>query len=164
MLRNYGLILALLNTVGKVKTRKKLQKVVFFLKIVNVPFSEKFSLHHFGPYSPELQLEIDQLGDAGFITSEFNEFQNTATGNQYLKEHSEYLAIFSDDKLMRLVKTLNGFEPFKLESMATIVYFENSYGNDKKMLRKTIKGIKPHLDGVFDEAWKYLENLDLHIR
>lgn len=162
MLKNYGLILALLNTARKINTRKKIQKIVFFMKMVNIPFSEKFSLHHFGPYSPELQLELDQLGDAGFITSEFNEFQNTAMGDSYLSEHGDYLALFADSNLREMVKALNEIEPFKLESMATIVFFEHSYGKNRKNLRIVLKGIKPHLDDVFDDAWNKLDEFNLH--
>ncbi|MHA1194337.1 MAG: hypothetical protein ACTSP9_18980 [Promethearchaeota archaeon] len=47
--------------------------------------------------------------------------------------------------------------------MATIVYFEKSYGIDKEKLKKAVLNIKPHLKNIFDNAWSELDRLELHI-
>jgi uncharacterized protein YwgA len=38
---------------GTLRTRKRLQKVVFMLQAAGCPFDDGFGLHHFGPYSSD---------------------------------------------------------------------------------------------------------------
>ena len=63
-MKNFEKILALIKlTDNKIDGRTKFQKIVYILKNNGVNFEEQFKYHYFGPYSPELQLEIEELID-----------------------------------------------------------------------------------------------------
>lgn len=162
MMGNYGNILALLDEAGEINSRKKIQKIVYFLQKKFSLFNEKFSLHQFGPYSSELQIELDQLDEAGLISQRFSNFVLEDKGRTFLKKDLKISEKFESDEVKQLIKKLNDIPPFKLESMATIAYFEQSYGRNKEELRKAIHDIKPHLDDVFEEAWGMLDEFELH--
>lgn len=46
---------------GDLRTRKRLQKVVYLLKAGGCPFDADFTLHHYGPYSHELARLTDEM-------------------------------------------------------------------------------------------------------
>lgn len=52
---------------GKVMGRKRFQKAVHLLQFLGYPLPETFSYHHYGPYSPELQDELDFLAEIGLL-------------------------------------------------------------------------------------------------
>lgn len=164
MLENYVHIMLLLKDATEIRTRKKLQKIVYLLQRKGAPFDENFSLHHYGPYSPELQIEVDQLDEADLIDQEFKAdsyfFRLTGKGETFIeKEISHVIGVH---ELKDLIRNLNALEPHILEMMATIVYFEKSYGNDKVKLKSVLGSIKPHLMPNFDKAWELLDKHDLH--
>jgi uncharacterized protein YwgA len=168
MLENYALIVELLKEVGEIRTRKKFQKMVYLLQQNKLPFNEGFGLHFYGPYSAELQLELDQLADAGLISQEFKgdsyEFKFRKEANALLEKNKEFLSRIQKSEFRHLINELNNIAPNLLESMSTIVYLEKSYGQDKETIRTSINNLKPHLEQLFDKAWENLTKLDLHAK
>jgi len=166
MFEDYIPILSLLKEAGKIATRKKIQKIVFFLKQIDAPFNEKFSLHHYGPYSPELQIELDQLEDLGFIKQSYNnntyEFLLDEEGEKLLNQYPESSKKVNTELFIKLIGKLNLLQPYLLESMSTIVYFEKSYGQNKESVKEAVCKLKPHLKDIFDDAWDKLKELELH--
>lgn len=63
--------------------RKRLQKIVFFLKAQNLPFRCTYSLHHFGPYSHELSQACSDLTSGQLLRESASP---TARGQQYSYE------------------------------------------------------------------------------
>jgi uncharacterized protein len=55
---------------GGVKSRKRIQKVIFLLKCAGGPFDADYFLHHYGPYSPEVAQITDELVTAGLLVEE----------------------------------------------------------------------------------------------
>jgi uncharacterized protein YwgA len=63
-------ILSLVNEAGRIQGRTKFQKIVYILKIKGANFNERFSYHYYGPYSSDLQLEIEELVDRQILNQQ----------------------------------------------------------------------------------------------
>jgi uncharacterized protein len=69
--KDWALLLQLLGDSGGVQGRTRLQKMVFLAKKEQrVPFSMKFSVYYYGPYSEGLQDAIDQMVANGLVEEE----------------------------------------------------------------------------------------------
>jgi uncharacterized protein YwgA len=55
---------------GTLRTRKKMQKIVYLLQAAGCPFSVDYLLHHYGPYSSELAQLTDEMVRAGILEEE----------------------------------------------------------------------------------------------
>src|SRR5437879_386912 len=55
---------------GTLRTRKKLQKVVYLLKQAGCPLDDAFGLHHFGPYSSDVAERADEMTNIGLLHEE----------------------------------------------------------------------------------------------
>ncbi len=143
----------LISMAGCIEGRKKLQKIVFILKNKGAPFQEKFTYHYFGPYSSELQLEIDEMTERGLIHE-----SQSGLGYQYavgpeVKIEGNTLQKYSD-----LVSRLNALPSTILELLATFYYLHTRGYSHQDMLAKTIQ-LKPHLKTQSTEAQKYWAEL-----
>ena len=166
MLENYLMIMSLLKEAKEIWTRKKIQKMVYLLQETGAPFGQDFRLHRYGPYSSELQIELDQLHEAALIDQEFKGdsyyFRLTGKGETFMQKEASGVTWFS--QLKDIVNKLNNIESHMLEMMSTIVYFEKSYGKNKNNLKSVLASIKPHLMPNFDMAWGLLDKLELHAK
>ncbi|NLC51352.1 MAG: hypothetical protein GX764_03480, partial [Firmicutes bacterium] len=72
MLRNEYALTCLFNSVQQIIGRKRLQKTVYLLQQIGFPYAGKFTYHHYGPYSSELQAEIDRLVDYRLLSETYN--------------------------------------------------------------------------------------------
>lgn len=52
---------------GEIVGRKKLQKIIYIAKKLELPFYEKYDFHFYGPYSEELTLQVEELCNLGFL-------------------------------------------------------------------------------------------------
>ncbi|MEE9293845.1 MAG: hypothetical protein V3W34_02620 [Phycisphaerae bacterium] len=55
------LLLELLDRLGGVQGRKKLQKLVYIAKVGGLPIEDDYFFHYYGPYSSGLASRVDQL-------------------------------------------------------------------------------------------------------
>jgi len=128
MLEDHAKVMMLLQTVGEIIGRKKLQKIVFILQKLNYPFQEKFQFHFYGPYSEELTLKIEELCNLSFI-SEVKEnkggyhqyrYQLTGEGEVFLKNYDIHMP-----ELRACAETLDGESSRFLELVSTLLYFDD---------------------------------------
>jgi len=153
---NFKRILTLLEEAESIKGRTKFQKIVYILKNKEVPFKEKFKYHYFGPFSSDLQLEIDELVDRNILVE-----KNT---NPYVyKVNKENKIEFEKDLIISkkkdLIKFLNKRDFRELEVTSTIYFLENYGIRDKKILRKKVEALKPHLKDFIDNSFKLKEEI-----
>jgi uncharacterized protein YwgA len=117
---------------GEVKTRKRLQKVVYLLQAAGCPLEIDFTLHHYGPYSHELAALTDQMVSADLLVESSS--RNVMLGQSYEYKLStvaqEQLHAFAGDDPAGLAdfkdlaeRLLNEPSLHKLEYAATIAYF-----------------------------------------
>lgn len=150
----YQQLAELISMAGGIDGRKKLQKIVFILKNKGAPFQEKFSYHYFGPYSAELQLEIDDMVTRGVI-------QEIQSGPGYKYSAGANVPDFDDSTLQSysdLVARLNALPPTILELLATFYYLQAKGYSQSDMLTKTFQ-LKPHLKAQSQETQKYWADL-----
>lgn len=55
---------------GTLNTRKRLQKVVYLLQAAGCELDVEYSLHHYGPYSPDVASLTDEMVRAGLLCEE----------------------------------------------------------------------------------------------
>jgi len=63
-------LLELLEQLGSVQGRKRLQKLAFIAKLEGVPLEDEFFFHYYGPYSSELASRVDQLVEEKLLSEE----------------------------------------------------------------------------------------------
>ncbi len=129
-------LLELLNRLGGVQGRKKLQKLVYIAKLDGVPLEDDFFFHHYGPYSCGLAARVDQLVETGLLT-ENTRHLSIADGVEYGYQLTEKARSFLNDVQKEVPPTLqrsldSGFPPtialkdrdvFQLELAATLLYW-----------------------------------------
>jgi uncharacterized protein YwgA len=138
---------------GKLKSRKRMQKVVFLLQAAGcAEFDADFILHHYGPYSQDVAALTDQMVSAGLLLEEAE--PNQQIGSSY----SYRLSDSAKNSLERFEREESGkqmaarLEPFQdraeelfktdlkeLEYAATVVYFHRQQADWKKAERKTCR-------------------------
>ena len=126
----------LVDWVGTLETRKRLQKVVYLLQVGGCDLDVEYTLHHFGPYSHDVASLTDEMVQAGLLCEK--ETANPLAGSSFsyslsesakskLKrlqkspDHQRHLGTL--DKHEQLAKRLLGKDLKKLEFAATIAYF-----------------------------------------
>ncbi|MBT2583040.1 YwgA family protein [Planococcus sp. ISL-109] len=163
MLQEHAKIVDFIATAEGVTGRKKLQKMIYIMKKLNVPFQEKYEFHIYGPYSEELAARIDELCDMGFlsealedkgsyvqykyaVTDEGMEFRN-ALGSSFL-QHPQAAAL------------LNGKSARFLELTATLLYFDHLERNEQIAKLHSVKGKLNFTQAETEEALRFLEELE----
>ena len=66
-------LLELIDRLGGVQGRKRLQKLVYLAKQRDLPIDDDFSFHYYGPYSSTLAARVDQLTQAEYLKEEKHE-------------------------------------------------------------------------------------------
>ncbi len=119
------------------RTRKRLQKVVYLLNAADCPFDAEFNLHHYGPYSHELAQLTDEMVRADLLVEQAE--PNPMGGQTYSYQLSERAAdqVKSVEDNPHRSEDLKRFEEFssladrllkesvsRLEYAATVAYFK----------------------------------------
>jgi uncharacterized protein len=126
---------------GTLDTRKRMQKLVYLLKVAGCPLDAEYMLHRYGPYSQDVARLTDEMVQTNLLTEKT---VSHIAGQQY----SYRLAEAARSSLTEFEATLEGrclseqMEPFKplalrlfqadlkvLEFASTIVYFHKQ-GHD----------------------------------
>lgn len=123
----------LVDWAGEVKTRKRLQKVVFLLKAAGCPLAIDYSLHHYGPYSQDLARLTDEMVGAGLLLEQLSD--NVMNGQSYSYKLSpdakKQLDQFGTRSLPQfadfetLAKQLLNESLQKLEFASTVAFFKS---------------------------------------
>lgn len=130
---NKVLLLFVIHHLGKIEGRTRLQKLVYLLKnLYNIGFTYDFQYYLYGPYSTELQSDINALCSLG-VVKENKVFANniikyiyetTAECERIVKKYSEpsnlkealmHLNQFSTEKLIALAKMLIAKETHNIQ-------------------------------------------------
>ena len=136
---------------GRLKTRKRLQKVVYLLQAAGCDLGADFRLHYYGPYSEEVASVTDDLVRKNFLSEQP---QGNVAGMQY-----EYaLTDLAKDQLAEAESRTGGkkaaeaMAPFEqlarkllrkdlkeLEVAATIAYFKRKEANWQKAVESACR-------------------------
>jgi len=127
----------LVQLAGTLRTRKRMQKVVYLLQAAGCPLKTRFYLHHYGPYSSEIAGLTDILVHQGLLSEQ-------PQGNMAGRQFNYVLTAESDASIRSYEETSGGqsslanLKPFEglakellqhdlqeLEYASTIAYFKN---------------------------------------
>lgn len=154
---NISQIQTLISIAKKIKGRIRFQKMVYILQNKGVNFQEKFKYHHYGPFSVDLQLRMEDLVDREVIIEE-------KLAGSYIYELNPRNN-FSDEacdvkKQEKLIKLLNDRSSKELELTSTIYFLINEGIKKRENIEKKLRSLKPHLIDIIDNSFKLKEEID----
>ncbi len=162
MLQEHAKIVDFISTAEGVTGRKKLQKMIYILKKIGVPFQEKYEFHIYGPYSEELTARMEELCDMGFILeqkedkSSYVQYRYTVTA-----EGLEFCNAVGKPSLAdadHAVK-LNGKSARFLELTATLLFFDDLERDEQVAKLHSVKGKLNFTPAEIAEAFAFIEEL-----
>lgn len=170
VLSKYHALMVLLNTVGGVSGRKKLQKMVYLLQEAGCPFKERFDYHLYGPYSEELAIKLDEMKFLGLLEERVGTTPSgykqyiyllSEAGKQYLRNHENTFNV--PHYFEELAKGLACYDARTLELMATLRFLRNMGYSDSEVA-EWVKALKPeqeYKDKEVKDALNFLNNLQV---
>lgn len=162
MLEEHAKLMAMLKFADEIVGRKKLQKIVYILKRLDYPFSEKYQFHFYGPYSEELTLKVEEMTNLGFLSEvkeskgNYNQYryQLTSKGDQFLNHFA-----FEFPKMNDCVSELNHQSSRFLELVSTILYFDDLEKDELINKVHIVKKKSKFTDDEFTEAFAFINRL-----
>ena len=159
------LIAKLIKLMGYIRGRKRLQKSVYLLQQLGLPFREEFQYGHYGPFSRTLQSELDMLVASQLVA------ETRGGGNEYryrpapLLEKALSAGIPDGSELdapaaTKAIRLLVGADVRVLEVASTWLFLKNA-GYDVETLDDDVVERKPHLRGKIEDAKGLLRDLGL---
>ena len=125
--------------------RTAVQKIMYFLKSLDVPMKYKFRLHHYGPYYDELRDDLDCLladeviRDSSVNPENFSSFVPLGECDNLIDKYKSNLSEY-EEIIQQVARTLVKFTPDKLELLMTLDYLYR-YERAKEPRRKIRKRV-----------------------
>lgn len=139
--------------------RTAIQKLVYFLNVLNIPMQFKFRIHHFGPFCDELAGALDwlQADDIIIDKSQNAKYSDFSTGGNWgdIKGRFQSELDQYQDTIKSVASALGPMDPNTLELIATLDFsyrWVRARGGDGPWRERTfqkfkeIKGEKFSLD------------------
>lgn len=153
-----NLIMQFFSIAKRVEGRIKLQKVIYILQnkgLIDFDLDYKYALY--GPYSQDLQLEIDYLMDIKFLEQ--------TGGNSYVYEIKEDfpITVNIEDNIIEnkiLIDNLLSRESQLLEVASTIYYLKSYHYKEQNEIEEKIKLLKPNLQNKIESAFELYSELE----
>ncbi|MBT2570859.1 YwgA family protein [Planococcus sp. ISL-110] len=162
MLQEHAKIVDFIAAAEGVTGRKKLQKMIYIMKKMDMPFQEKYEFHIYGPYSEELTARVEELCDMGFL-SEALEDKGSYVQYKYkvTEEGMEFRKVLEKSVLENplTAEKLNAKSGRFLELTATLLYFDNLNRQETIDKLHVVKGKLNFTAEEIDEAFAFIEEL-----
>lgn len=158
-------LLSFFDSIESIRGRKKLQKMIYLLKNTGAEFPFKYRYHHYGPYSAQLQEEVNDLVEKGFIeeTNEDNtySYQLTDEGRSFKKQIQQQIQHQNDDNLFEFqeIMTLLSQEDSQFLEVASTYAFLLESGDTPFQAKQKTAELKPLLVDHLDRAIQFYDNI-----
>jgi len=162
MVENYAKIIQVIADANGVVGRKKLQKMIYIAKKLDLPFEEKFGFHFYGPYSEELTLRIDELCDLGYLQEMKEDKGNYIQYRYEVTPEGQELLVEQEDELLTctdLILKMNGENSRFLELVSTIMYFDDLSKEEVEEKIFTLKAKQKYTLEEINYAYQYINHL-----
>lgn len=126
----------------KIEGKKRLQKVVYLLKLAGLEIEADFRLLHYGPYSAALANAADLLSLFGAIEEESKPVGIFGTYQVVYSLHKDQEAKKLPAKYIKLLAEISKFSTVELEVASTIGLFKAGGSSLREATEKT-KFMKP---------------------
>ncbi|MFD1032945.1 YwgA family protein [Metaplanococcus flavidus] len=162
MLQEHAKIVDFISTAEGVTGRKKLQKMIYILKKIGMPYQEKYEFHIYGPYSEELTARVEELCDMGFILeqkedkSSYVQYRYTVTDEGLDFRNALGKPVLTDAE--HAVK-LNGKSARFLELTATLLFFDDLERSEQIAKLHSVKGKLNFTPAEIAEAFTFIGEL-----
>ena len=153
----------LVQRIGEIRGRKRLQKIVYLLQQLGFPFFEEFEYGHYGPFSRSLEAEMDLLVRHRLV-------QERKRGSEYMyvagKELKNFLsqapvsARLKTADFAQALQLLSSLQTPVLELASTRLFLLRA-GYDDDAAHVELGTRKPHLQCYLARAKQLLANLRL---
>ncbi|HHZ00578.1 MAG TPA: hypothetical protein GYA03_05735 [Tissierellia bacterium] len=156
-------LLRLFEAIGEINGRKRLQKMFFIIQSLGYDLDLDYTYHNYGPYSSQLQAEVDFQIQEKLINEEF--ISNTYVyklqdeGKQLLQKlYDNGLTGFSPNVPENVIEKLRSQETKFLELVSTIIYLRD-FGFEGESLKGKVDDLKPHLMEYYPDALEFIDDL-----
>ena len=146
--------------------KTKVQKIVYFLQEgLKVPLQYRFRMHHYGPFSDEIDSGISALQSAGYIEvnhdSQGYGYHITPASENQLPWDSE-LAKYRDE-MTKAISALSVLDASNLELYATIHFVQHLLDEpSKEEVLENVSRLKPKFpEGTIQSAYDRLVKTNL---
>lgn len=150
-----------LGDVGKIK----IQKLVYFLQeAYGIPLGCRFHMHHFGPYSEDIETDISNLKLMGYVSVQPDPdgYGFHVTPFEPGEKAWGQIVESVQEKMGDLIEKLGSMEAWKLELVATTHYVKTSMGLPKQEVISVVTGLKPKFDAsLVDRTFDELTSMGL---
>ncbi len=162
LLDNHAKLVKVIAASEGIVGRKKLQKIIYIMKKLGLPFEEKYTFYFYGPYSEELSLRIEEITNLGFV-SEVKEqksnyyqyrYQVTEQGEDFLK-HSNTELPLEESVVQEMKEQSSRF----LELVATMLYFDQLPKPEVEQKVQEVKKKSNYTPEDIQEAWTFIDRL-----
>jgi uncharacterized protein len=161
-MKEHAKLMKVISSAGEIIGRKKLQKMIYIAKKVDLPFYEKYNFHFYGPYSEELTLRIEELCNLGFLHEVHEKkggyfqyrYSLTDTGSDFLSHYDLDLP-----PLTGCIIDLNEQSSRFLELVSTVLYFEGLEKEEVKEKVFTLKSKQRYTEEEIEAAEQYIEKV-----
>ncbi len=106
--------------------RTAIQKLVYFVQVLDVPMRYKFRIHHYGPFCDEVPSALEWLQADSIVEdlSENDRYSNYAPAENWpvLQEKYAKELELNKETIQSVVKAMGGMDPNTLELIATLHY------------------------------------------
>lgn len=163
MVENYAKIIQVIADANGIVGRKKLQKMIYIAKKLDVPFEEKFSFHFYGPYSEELTVRIDELCELGYLQEKKEDKGNYYQYRYEVTTEGQELLVEQEMETLpctELVLKLNSESSRFLELVSTIMFFDEL--SKEEVIEKifTLKAKQNYTLEEINLAYQYIDSLN----
>lgn len=166
-------LLELLERLGGVQGRKKLQKLAFIAKLEGLPLEDEFFFHYYGPYSSGLASRVDHLVEAKLLEETARPLA-VAQGEEYSYKTTDDAQAFlakvrpsvpsafreAMERGINRAVALKDRDVFPLELASTLLYWRNQGHSfeEAEAITRQRKNADPS-SSVFKEARKIAEEV-----
>jgi uncharacterized protein len=164
LLQEHAKIVQFISLAEEVTGRKKLQKMIYIAKKMNFPFSEKYELHMYGPYSEELTLRVEELCEMGFLNEQridkgsYVQYQYDVSGaGQRFLETADKVPNNLSDFIRKMQVKSSRF----LELVSTLLYFDHFEKKEQIEKVQVVKNKLKFSEVEIEDAFLFLEELEL---
>jgi len=153
-----GSVLSVFDVVGKVHGRKKIQKMIYLLKVAGTPMPFQYEYHHYGPYSSGLQAELDDLAQRGFLSESMHDdtyvYEMTDEGRKFKEKLDRFGMTVEVDR--ELVRSMARHSSQFLEMVSTYAFLVDT-GYERQAAKDKALELKSHLPISIDQAIAYYD-------
>ncbi|UFJ40226.1 YwgA family protein [Brevibacillus humidisoli] len=162
MFKGHAKIVRLVEVLGEVTGRKKLHKMVYIAKKMQVDFDDRFEFHMYGPYSEELTVRVDELCSLGLLDEqkeskgaiEVYRYTVNDAGREFLQHQDVDLG--GGEPLFRRMNEENSRF---LELVSTILFFDYLPYDEMKTKVFTLKSKQRYTEEEIDRALAFIEEI-----